>query len=61
MDNTADVILTGESGFDSFGVCVSIAGDVNKDGFSDVIVGATSGGFNITGRAYLYLRRHKYG
>jgi hypothetical protein len=34
MDNTADVILTGESGFDSFGACVSIAGDVNNDGFS---------------------------
>ncbi|MGE5846495.1 MAG: FG-GAP-like repeat-containing protein, partial [Ignavibacteria bacterium] len=54
MDNIPDVIAAGESGFDNFGAFVSAAGDVNNDGFSDVIVGATSGGFNITGRAYIY-------
>ena len=40
MDNTADVIMTGEAAFDNFGISVSTAGDVNGDGYSDVIVGA---------------------
>ena len=40
MDNTADVILTGEAAGDNFGYSVSTAGDVNGDGYSDVIVGA---------------------
>lgn len=36
----ADVVLTGEAASNSFGISVSPAGDVNCDGFSDVIVGA---------------------
>jgi hypothetical protein len=56
MDNSADVIFTGEAGLDNFGHCVSSAGDVNHDGFSDVIVGAylNDGGGSDAGRAYLY-------
>ena len=38
MDNTADVILTGATANDWFGISVSTAGDVNGDGYSDVIV-----------------------
>ena len=56
MDNTADVIMTGEAAGDYFGYSVSTAGDVNGDGYSDVIVGATvndAGGSN-AGRAYIY-------
>jgi hypothetical protein len=56
MDNIADVVFTGEAGVDYFGYSVSTAGDVNHDGFSDVIVGAYSndaGGFDV-GRAYIY-------
>jgi len=39
MDNIADVILTGQTA-NSFGYSISTAGDVNGDGFSDVIIGA---------------------
>ncbi len=53
MNNTPDVILTAEAVGDFFGVSVSTAGDINDDGFSDVIVGAY--GFNgYTGKAYVY-------
>jgi hypothetical protein len=54
--NRPDVILTGEAAGDAFGVCVASAGDVNKDGYSDVIVGAYQNdarGAN-AGRAYVY-------
>jgi len=53
VDNTADIILIGESSSDLFGVSVSSAGDVNGDGYSDVIVGA-NGYSNFKGRAYIY-------
>ena len=42
MDNTADVILTGDAAYDLLVASVSSAGDVNGDGYSDVIVGANS-------------------
>ncbi|MCB0728583.1 MAG: FG-GAP repeat protein [Ignavibacteriae bacterium] len=56
MNNTADVIFTGEASNDRFGTSVSSAGDVNGDGFSDIIVGAdgNDAGGNSAGRAYVY-------
>ncbi len=53
MNNTADVILVGEAAYNLFGFSVSSAGDVNGDGFSDVIV-AAYGYYSNTGRAYIY-------
>ncbi|HEX7079276.1 MAG TPA: integrin alpha [Candidatus Eisenbacteria bacterium] len=54
--NRPDLVLSGEIGGDAFGVCVASAGDVNKDGFSDVIVGAYQNdaqGAN-AGRVYVF-------
>jgi hypothetical protein len=54
---SADAKLTGESAGDSAGLSVSNAGDVNGDGYSDVIVGAyydDDGGSN-AGAAYVVL------
>jgi hypothetical protein len=54
MNNAADITMTGEATNNDFGYLVSSAGDVNGDGYSDVIVGA-NGYSSSTGRAYTYL------
>ena len=53
MSTIANVILTGSATNNYFGRAVSSAGDVNGDGYSDVIVGAY-GYTTTTGRAYIY-------
>ena len=53
MNNVPDAVFTGEATDDQFGSAVAGAGDVNGDGYPDVIVGAYRYGNN-TGRAYLY-------
>ena len=53
MDNVADVTMTGEAATKYFGFSVASAGDVNGDGYADVIVGA-SGDSSLVGRAYIY-------
>ncbi len=50
---TASTELEGGGAEDFFGVSVSGAGDVNGDGFDDVIIGA-DGYANFTGRAYVH-------
>ncbi|MEM1057474.1 MAG: integrin alpha, partial [Bacteroidota bacterium] len=54
MDAFADLTLTGTTENGNLGASVSGAGDVNGDGFADVIVGETGGGTTNEGRAYVF-------
>jgi hypothetical protein len=58
LDATPDLILIGEStgSLTAFGASVASAGDVNEDGFDDVIVGApqSQGSGNRPGHAYVF-------
>jgi hypothetical protein len=49
-------VLTGEAPDDWFGQSVGYAGDVNGDGFGDVVIGApyNDASANAAGRAYIY-------
>ncbi len=53
LNTTANVTMTGEVAINYFGSSVSTAGDVNGDGYSDVIVGAF-GNNSFTGKSYIY-------
>ncbi len=55
-DAIPDLTLTGAAAWDLFGISVSSGGDVNGDGYADVIVGApqNDAGGTDAGRAYLY-------
>jgi FG-GAP repeat len=57
MDAVPDVVLVGEAADDWFGQSVAGAGDVNGDGYADVIVGAPYNDRNgsAAGAAYLFL------
>ncbi|MCJ7811747.1 FG-GAP-like repeat-containing protein [bacterium] len=54
MDSVADLVLNGEDTDSNFGASVSETGDLNQDGFDDMIVGAYSYD-SFRGRAYIYL------
>ena len=56
VDSQADILLHGFYENDGFGTSVSNIGDINKDGFDDIIVGADGDYFNKTdpGKAYIY-------
>jgi hypothetical protein len=52
LSSTPDWVVENDNTNGNFGISVSNAGDVNGDGFDDVIVGA--GYFNAVGRAFVY-------
>ncbi len=54
ISSSPAAILNGITGFDAFGNSVACAGDVNGDGYSDVIVGAFGVSSN-RGAAYIFL------
>jgi hypothetical protein len=56
MDNTPDVTYAGETRGEYFGQALSAAGDVNNDGFADVLVGAPYNdvGHEDGGRVFLF-------
>jgi len=57
MDTVADVIMYGENALDYFGISVSSAGDIDQDGFDDVMVGAykyDSPAADDVGKVYIY-------
>lgn len=53
MSSSPSIVLNGEAANNYFGISVANAGDVNADGYNDVIVGAYGYSSN-TGRAYIY-------
>lgn len=55
MDTSYDLIFTGENPKDQFGASIG-CGDVDNDGYGDIIIGARSypSGKPMQGRAYLY-------
>jgi hypothetical protein len=56
MDTSVDVVLNGNSSSDYFGISVAGVGDVNNDGFDDVLVGASNNNSigSWSGSAYMY-------
>ncbi|MCD4656130.1 MAG: choice-of-anchor D domain-containing protein [Planctomycetes bacterium] len=60
--SNADVKLIGGDANDQFGISVSSAGDVNNDGYDDVIVGAhydEEGGYQ-SGSAFIFFGRYNW-
>jgi hypothetical protein len=54
LSAAADLTLTGSSTNVNFGCSVAGAGDVNGDGYGDILVGTPNDSFTGLGRAYLY-------
>ena len=59
MDSIADVSIEGQECFDMLGESVSGVGDVNGDGFDDILIGAPQDLKGESGKAYLFLGGHE--
>ena len=59
VDSAPDLTLTGEENSDWFGTAVAGAGDVDGDGYYDLLVGAyladDGAGDDNSGKTYLYI------
>jgi hypothetical protein len=54
--NNADVIFHGDKGHDAVGYCVAGGGDINGDGYDDMLIGAPAGDNSVTGNpGHLYI------
>ncbi len=53
MDDVEDVVITGEDS-DEIGEAIDGVGDVDQDGYDDILIGAPLGGDSEQGRAYLF-------
>ncbi len=51
----ADASFLGESGWDDSGEAIACGGDVNGDGYDDIVIGAPGGGGWNAGKTYLFL------
>ena len=54
MDSIPDLTILGHGWYYFFGQSVSCAGDVNNDGYNDLIVGAPHDDYDAHGRVYIY-------
>lgn len=54
MDTTADVVIEGKGWHHMLGDAVSPAGDLNGDGYDDVIVAAPHDDYDARGRVYIF-------
>ena len=52
LDGNNGFQILGESSFDAFGYSISSAGDVNGDGFDDIIIGARYSSVATAGAGY---------
>ena len=59
LNTVPDVVLEGEKRGDWFGRRITARGDVNNDGYKDILIGARYAGGENRGRAYLFFGNTK--